>query len=330
MMSIAGITSKATEVGLPRPVVPKKMLTPIMDVSCIKRKWLDIAYATQTNSQKLDVYLPDDGEGPFPVVVLIHGGGWIVGDKRSDMLSGMLKIYSAGYAVVSVNYRLSGEGKWPAQIYDVKAAVRFIRANAPKYKLNPDKIAVMGESAGGHLAMLLGTTDGVKELEDLNMGNMDQSSRVQAVIDWYGVVNIGTLADDRKLVGYNSDNGLTGMEDYLFGSVISEIPDIVEKANPETYISPNMPPFFIQHGTADQVVPYMQSIRFADKAKKVGPGANTVILELLEGAKHGDRRAFICNSNIQKVLDFLDRELLGLEKRRILTLLPEFRIIGSA
>ena len=132
----------------------------------IKRKWLDISYSTESQAQKLDVYLPDEGDGPFPVILSIHGGAFRAGDKGDNQVVPMLEGVKRGYAVVSVNYRLSQEAIFPAQIYDIKAAVRWIRANAKQYKFNPDKIAAWGGSAGGHLSALLGTSGDVKELED--------------------------------------------------------------------------------------------------------------------------------------------------------------------
>ena len=155
------------------------------NIQNIKLKWLDIAYATTSTAQKLDVYLPE-GNGPFPVILSIHGGAFKAGDKRDGQLMPMLEGLKRGYAVVSINYRLSPEAIFPAQIYDVKAAVRWIRANAKQYKFNPDKIAAWGGSAGGTLTALVGTSGDVKELEDLSLGNPTQSSRVQAVVDWFG------------------------------------------------------------------------------------------------------------------------------------------------
>jgi predicted alpha/beta-fold hydrolase len=140
----------------------------------------NIAYANASATQTLDIYLPQ-GDGPFPLVINVHGGGFMMGDKSNPALTDQL--LKAGYAVASVNYRLSGEAKAPAQIEDVKAAVRWLRANAAQYKLNPDKFAAFGQSAGGNLVALLGTSCGVAELEGADLGNADQSSCVQAVVD---------------------------------------------------------------------------------------------------------------------------------------------------
>lgn len=119
---------------------------------------MDISYATLSERQKLDIYLPSVDEGPFPVIVHIHGGAFKMGNKRDEQLTSILLGLKRGYAIVSVNYRLSQEAKFPAAVEDVKAAIRFIKANAKKYQLNPNKIAVWGGSAGGHLSAMVGVT----------------------------------------------------------------------------------------------------------------------------------------------------------------------------
>jgi acetyl esterase/lipase len=164
----------------------------------LKRKWLDVAYASKSPAQKLDIYIPDEGEGPFPVILSIHGGAFKSGDKGDGQVKPMLAGLKRGYAVVSVNYRLSGEAIFPAQINDIKAAVRWVRANAKQFKLNREKIAAWGGSAGGHLAAMVGTSGNVKELEDLSQGNPDQSSRVQAVVDWFGPTDFLKMDEQLK------------------------------------------------------------------------------------------------------------------------------------
>ncbi len=154
----------------------------------IKNKYLDVAYAGKSAAQKLDIYLPSEDKGPFPVIVFIHGGAFKMGDKSSFEVNPALEGLKHGYAVVSVNYRLSGEAIFPAQIQDVKAAIRFIRANAGKYHLNSNKIASWGASAGGHLSAMVGTTGDIQEFDDASLGNATQSSQVHAVIDWFGLL----------------------------------------------------------------------------------------------------------------------------------------------
>jgi acetyl esterase/lipase len=276
----------------------------------IKRKWLDVAYATKSPAQKLDIYLPDEGEGPFPVILSIHGGAFKSGDKGDGQVIPMLEGIKRGYAVVSINYRLSGEAIWPAQINDVKAAVRWVRANAKLYKLNPDKIASWGGSAGGHLASMVGTSGNIKELEDLSQGNADQSSRVQAVVDWFGPTDFLKMdehAKESKVANPQIHSVPESPESQLIGKNLQDAPDIVKTANPETYISEDDPPFFIQHGLIDPLVPYPQSVNFAKKLEQA-LGKGKVTIELIPGTGHGGP-AFQTEQNLKKVFAFLDKYL---------------------
>ena len=280
------------------------------NIENIKRKWLDVAYASQSQAQKLDIYLPDEGDGPFPVIISIHGGAFKGGDKADGQVTAMLEGLKRGYAVVSINYRLSGEAIFPAQIYDVKAAVRWICANANQYKLNSEKMAAWGGSAGGHLSALLGTSGGVKELEDLTQGNAAQSSRVIAVVDWFGPTDFMKM--DEQLKEGNVKNpqvhSVPGSpESELIGKNLADAPELVKAANPETYISKDDPPFFIQHGRIDNLVPYQQSVNLAGKLEKA-IGKDKVTLEILPDSGHGGP-GFSSPQNIDKVFVFIDRIL---------------------
>jgi|GEM_PF-284902 len=266
-----------------------------VNVAGVKRKWLDVPYATLSSAEKLDIYLPKEGEGVFPVIVAIHGGSFSRGDKRDFQIVPIMEALKRGYAVISINYRLSGEAKFPNQIYDVKAAIRWIRSNAGQYFLNSRKIAVWGDSAGGNLAALVGTSGNVKELEDLSMGNPDQSSNVSAVVDWYGPINFLTMGDIQRLERVGNK---------MIGKTSTEAPELYLAASPETYISPGNPPFLIQHGNADKIISIQQSADFAAKLKNV-LGKDRVIFDIVKGADHLDKM-FNTPENINKVLDFLD------------------------
>jgi acetyl esterase/lipase len=275
----------------------------------IKRQWLDVAYASKSSAQKLDIYLPDSGTGHFPVIVSIHGGAFMGGDKADGQLTPMLEGINRGYAVVSVNYRLSMESIFPAQIQDVKAAIRWIRANAEEYEFNPWKISVWGSSAGGYLAALAGTSGGVAELEDSSLGRMDQSSVVQAVIDWYGPIDFLSMDSQFKKSGKGkaNHNDPYSPESKLMGAPIASIPDQVEVANPEYYLTKDDPPIFIEHGTEDEVVPVQQSEDFAIEALE-HLGSDRVTLHLLQGAGHGGMK-FFDEANVNHVFEFLDKHL---------------------
>jgi acetyl esterase/lipase len=278
----------------------------------IKRRFLDIPYAHLSPAQKLDIYLPDEGDGPFPVIVSLHGGAFMGCDKADIQVLPMLEGLKRGYAVVAVNYRLSWEAKFPALVHDVKAAIRWIRANAQRYHLDPEKIAAWGGSAGGYLASMLGTSTGVPQLEDMSLGNPEQPSHVQAVVAWFGPTDFLKMDDQLAERGLPPEpgmehNGPHSPESLLLGEQITKIPERVKAANPETYITSSAPPFFLQHGTMDDTVPVQMSINFAAKLEQA-LGNDLVQLELLEGAEHGDPQ-FEAPDNVRKILDFLDRHL---------------------
>lgn len=234
------------------------------------------------------------------------------GDKADMQILPMLEGLTRGYAVISVNYRMSGEARFPALVHDVKAAVRWVRAHAAEFALDGGRIGAWGGSAGGYLCSMLGTSAGVAALEDLSLGNPDQPSHIQAVVDWYGPTNFLTMDEQLAAAGMppvkgQEHSGPQSPESLLLGRPILEIPERVRAANPETYIRPGAPPFLIQHGTRDAVVPAQQSVEFAEKLRQT-LGDRQVTLELLEGAEHGDPR-FETPENVDRVLDFLDHYL---------------------
>jgi len=278
----------------------------------VKTKFLDVPYASPSQAQKLDIYLPDEGKGRFPVIVWIHGGAFMGGDKADLQVLPPLEGLKRGYAVVSINYRLSGEARFPALVHDAKAAIRWIRANARIYHFDPSGIAAWGGSAGGYLALMLGTSAGVRKLEGLSMGNPDQSSTVQAVVDWYGPSDFLKMDEQLEESGLRplpgmEHNGADSPESLLLGRKITEVPEQVRAANPLTYVQPKAPPFLIQHGTRDATVPVQQSVVAAAVLKAV-LGDGMVALKLLEGAGHGDKR-FETPENVNRVMDFLDKHL---------------------
>jgi len=278
----------------------------------IRRRYLDIPYANISLSQKLDIYLPNEGEGPFPVILSIHGGAFMGCDKSDMQVLPMLEGLKWGYAVVAVNYRLSWEATFPALVQDVKAAVRWIRANAKWFYLDSGRIAAWGGSAGGYLSTMLGVSAGISDLEDLSLGNLDQSCDVQVVVDWFGPTNFLKMDEQLAASGLTPLEGtehssVNSPESWLLGGKITEIPEQVKAANPETYIRKNAAPFLIQHGVVDPVVPVQQSIGLAENLKHIC-GDDRVVLELFEGFEHGDRR-FESPVNVMRVLNFIDQHL---------------------
>ncbi|SHH63243.1 alpha/beta hydrolase [Clostridium grantii] len=280
-----------------------------VDTSAITNQYLDIAYATVSESQKLDIYLPNEGEEPFPVIIAIHGGAFKMGNRTGGGLTAMLEGVNHGYAVVCVDYRLSGEAIFPAAVNDVKAAIRYIYSHASEYNLNPDKIATWGDSAGGNLASIAGTTSGTNDLYDSSLGMENVSDKITAVVDWFGPLDFLSMDQQFQDSGIMPVFGLTSSESSpessYIGQLITDAPELTEQANPETYISEDDPAFLIQHGTADGNVPTQQSINFSDALVKV-IGEDKVQLTLLEGVAHGGE-AFESESNLELVFEFLDK-----------------------
>lgn len=286
---------------LPQGMPP--MALPTIDVSFITKKYLDIAYDTTSKAQVLDIYLPEELAASYPVIIAIHGGAFMVGDKSDIQLKAPLEGLKRGYAVVSINYRLSGEAIFPAQINDVTNAIMFLKKNAHKYKLDSKKIALWGGSAGGNLVALAGTLCASQEFLS------ETTCKVQAVVDWFGPINFLTMDEQFRKSGKGepSHSASTSPESNYLGATITHIPTIVKQASPETYISPKTPPFFVQHGDQDPLVPLEQSIEFVQKLKNA-IGEKQVSFEVLNGAGHGGQ-AFENRENLEKIFTFLDAHL---------------------
>ena len=282
---------------------------PIADVSHIRCKWLDLPYASLSLTQKLDIYLPDEGDGPFPVILYIHGGGFASEDKRRIHLLPFLKGVEHGYAVVGVDYRLSGEAIFPAGLQDVKAAIRWLRANSQQYHLDGNRIAACGGSSGGNYAAMICLTDRVTELDDLSLGNPEYPCNVQAAVDWFGPTDFLKMDEQLAENGYGpGDHGeADSPESRYLGAKLADVPLKVVLANPMTYVHEHMPPLLIQHGRLDAMVPVQQSMIFVEKLEKyVSP--DRFEFDIIEGAGHADP-LFETDKNMERVFSFLDRHL---------------------
>ena len=217
------------------------------------RVFRDIDYVPDGHqNQLLDLYLPAAGED-LPLIIYLHGGAWLTGSKNQLPAIGYVE---KGYAVASVEYRFSQHAIFPAQLEDVKAAVRWLRANAGEYGIDPDRFAAWGQSAGSHLAIMLGVTDGVTKFE---VGeNLDVSSAVQVVIDNYGPTDFALMDAHRRPDGQEHDPA-DSPESQLVGGALQENLAAVARANPITYVSEGDAPFLVVHGDADPLVPRHQS-----------------------------------------------------------------------
>ncbi len=239
--------------------------------------------------QRLDLYLPESADGPVPLLIYVHGGGWLAGDKAAvpDFLTG---IPARGIALASVNYRFSQYMPFPAQIHDVKGAVRWLRAHADEFGLDSSAFGAVGESAGGHLVALLGTSAGVPELEGTVGGNLEYSSAVDVVADFYGPTDLMHITSDRIFPpgGINHDDE-TSVISYLIdwdqpgqglGDVLAnldnpeapypQLRELLRLANPISHVGIDDPPFMIAHGTVDTQVSMIQSIKLVTALESAG------------------------------------------------------------
>lgn len=239
----------------------------------------DVVYGKAGDRElKLDLARPAEGKGPFPCVACVHGGGWRLGNKR-DLRPWLQLLAREGYVAASVGYRLAPDARFPAQIEDVKTAVRFLRANADKYRIDKDRFGALGYSAGGHLVCLLGLTDESAGFEGKE--HPKESSRVQAVVDYFGPTDLAGFARDEV-----AQRGMVGP---LIGSKYADDPAAHDRTSPVKYVTKAAPPFLIFHGTADRVVPLDQSRKLAEKLKGVGAAVRLVEVQ---GEGHGwDGRA---------------------------------------
>ena len=257
----------------------------------INRKFLDIQYAEGDERRQLDIYLPNEGEGPYPVVIDIFGGGWFFGNKSSYKLEPALKLIRKGFAVVSINYSLSYQQQFPIQIDEIKAAIRYIKANAANYNLDPSRVALMGESAGAHYAALCALSSSCNMLEDKETwGNAQVTSEVQAVIAVYCPTRLDILKEELDVLGLEPTYKEVGEEDSMEGMLFgrkkpSEGPILVNLADPHTYVNKSCPPFLFLHGDRDQCIPILQSMTLAASIKQVA-GLERAEYHIIKGAKH--------------------------------------------
>ena len=260
----------------------------------------DIIYAAPDgNPLKLDLCLPD-ATGPVPLVIWVHGGGWMAGDKTMALAVPLTrKLLHAGIAVASINYRFSNAATFPAQLYDCKAAVRWLRANAATYDIDPKRIAAAGDSAGGQLVALLGTTADRPKLEG-DEGNPGVSSRVVAVCDFFGPADFANWNKDnpKPQAVENPSDPIAK----LIGGTIADNLDKARAASPVTYVDAKSSPFYILHGDADDTVPIAQSMMLNDALKQAGVPSTLYIV-------HGEGHEFKSPAAFARAFDFLKHYL---------------------
>ena len=260
----------------------------------------DLQYVPNGHERhKLDIYLPQEAKKSMPLIVWVHGGGWQNGSKEGcpPLRKGYVQ---RGYAVAAINYRLSGHATFPAQIQDCKAAIRWLRANASEYRIDPKRIGVWGSSAGGHLAALLGAAG---DVEAFDVGaDLDQSSRVQAVCDFYGPTDFKVFVTTPR---YESHAASGSPEAKLIGGAVLENEEKARRVNPIEYVTRDDPPFLIVHGDDDRTVPLNQSGLLYEALKKA---RCDVRFHTIRGAGHG-RPGFGAPEIENMVREFFDSRL---------------------
>jgi len=297
--------------------------TPIVDPVGVTRKYLNVSYTPDKPHPMriLDICLPESGEGPFPVLIYMHGGGFVGGLKNDLHAESYMEALNEGYAYVGVEQRLcspmgdgtfDSDGRFPGPLFDLKAAIRFLRANADKYQLDPERFALLGTSAGGyHVAMAAATQDN-PVMYDESFGFAGVSDRVQAAVDLFGV---GDLILQSAFSGKKIENPpegypvflLQNFADVFLGVPCREYPNLSYFANPESWITPELPPMLIQTGAADQVVPVECSRNLAKRIEEVCGKGRAVYDEFPDYA-HGDPR-FHDPANHRRIFDWLKEVL---------------------
>ncbi len=257
----------------------------------------NLVYATNHETrQKLDIYVPKKATVPMPVVVWIHSGAWKSGSKA---MCKALPLIEHGFVVASINYRLTDTSIFPTQIHDCKAAIRYIRANAADYNIDPNRIGVWGSSAGGHLAAMLGVSNSNKELEGKVGNNLETSSNVQAVCSWAGPSDFFTMPIGKREEFKDKDPELEAL-----GGTLKEKADLAKLCSPITHVDANSVPFLLMHGTEDKLVPIQQARLLDKKLKAVNVSSKLV---MLEGIGHNIRPN---EDIIKQIVEFFETELV--------------------
>ena len=252
------------------------------------RQWRDLVFADFRGFRPLMVYVSvPRTPSPPPLVIFIHGGGWqlghpVVTNRVYAKLDPFGKLLRAGFAVARISYRFTGEGPFPMQLHDCKAAVRFLRNRAQLFGVDPERFAAMGDSAGGHLSALIGLTAARTDLEG-EVGETTGSSAVQAVIDWFGPTELLTMREQAAPDAMKGQDDPESPESRLVGGPVQQRRTAAIAASPIAYVSKDAPPFHIQHGTRDRVVPFAQS-EVLHKAL-LAAGADSTFIAI-EGADH--------------------------------------------
>lgn len=264
----------------------------------------DVEFAkVEDYSLKLDIYYPPQSKDDetFPLIVWVHGGAWRAGSKDRMPIGECL---DHGFAIASVDYRLSPQAKFPAQVHDIKAAIRYLRANHAKFRICKETFVIAGASAGGHLAALVGVSDGVEELEGQVGKHLSQDSAVKAIVSFYGASNLQTI------LGQSTEHGLSVRVpalDLLLGGQPKQKAELARLASPVAHVDPKDPPLWLLHGDADPQMPPKQSVELEKLYREHGV---KVSHEVIKGAKHGGA-VFYEADRIQRLCKELHEAIAG-------------------
>ena len=289
---------------------PADFQVKMADISWVKRKYLDVPYASASYAQRLDLYLPDEGDGPFPLVVHLHGGGFGMGDKRDDHMDTYLKGLAHGYAIASVEYRLSSEAIFPAAVLDCREAFRFLKRNAAEYHVDPDRICALGGSAGGNLAALMGMNIPNGAFPGEEGLTFDGDCTVKAAVDQFGPIDFRHMDDQARANGVSfvdHDQPSSAESSYMGGALPTLSDEWLAKADPTAYINESMAPLLVEHGCMDKLVPFAQSVNFVNAVyQKLGQGR--VEFVPLPNADHEDKE-YSSEWNMNVLWTWLDKNL---------------------
>jgi len=264
------------------------------------KKWADIPYAKVCSEQLLlDLYLPEHTQQRAPLIVYVHGGAWRAGDKGRMPLK---RLVEKGFAVASVDYRLTPVAPFPAQVHDIKAAIRFLRAKQDGYGYDASRIALAGSSAGGHLAALTGVTNGHEQLEGHEGNYLSEPSHVQAIVSFYGASNLLTIL--KQSTPHGLSVRIPALQ-LLLGAQPDQRPDLAKLASPVFHVDEGDPPLLLIHGDQDPQMPINQSHELHGRYKSLGL---PVRFEVVHGAAHGGER-FYDPQRTSLVASFLEEHL---------------------
>lgn len=275
------------------------------------KAWIDIDYAGDgIIGHKMDVFLPKKGKGPFPVVMAIYGSAWFSNSAKASVFYDGLgqKLLKAGYAVASINHRSSNDAKWPAQLHDVKAAIRFLRANSSSFLIDTHFVGITGYSSGGHLSSMAGVTSNIKSIKIGNVEtdlegtvgrNLNENSHVNAVVDWFGPTDFLIMDACGSSFAHND---IKSPESNLIGGAIQDNKEKVAIANPISYVHQSIPPFLIIHGNKDELVPHCESEKLYEKMNAVQAKAEMI---MVDGGKHGP--GVMIDTYYNRMIEFFNR-----------------------